>query len=164
VASRKRLQAQSAARQRDMLHKVSRAVIDEAQVMQAGTIIMGDVRDIADNTKTEKRLSREQRQKMSNWPHGQLRQYITYKAAAVGITVELINEAYTSKTCPICGTRNKPNGRHYACSQCGYVGHRDTVGCTQILSRRRTGQLAQMVPCEAITYRHPFRRASVVRA
>ncbi len=164
VASRKRLQAQSAARQRDMLHKVSRAVVQEAQDMHAGTIVIGDVRDIADHTKTEKRLSRENRQKISNWPHGQLRQYITYKAAAVGISTELINEAYTSKTCPLCGARNKPKGRHYVCSQCGYVGHRDNVGCTQILSRRRTGNLSQLRPCEAITYRHPFRRGSVVRS
>jgi putative transposase len=167
VASRKRLQAQTETKQRDMLHKVSRAVVQEAQGMQAGTIVMGDVRDIADNTKTEKRLSREHRQKISNWPHGQLRQYVTYKAAAVGIAVELINEAYTSKTCPACGHFNKPKGRNYRCSRCGYVGHRDNVGSTNILSKRMTGHLAQLLPCEAITYRHPFRlrpRASVVRS
>ncbi len=164
VASRKRLQAQTETKQRDMLHKVSRAVVEEATAMQAGTIVMGDVRDVADNTKTEKRLSRENRQKISNWPHGQLRQYVTYKAAAVGIAVELINEAYTSKTCPACGQRNKPKGRNYACSQCGFVGHRDNVGSTNILSKRMTGHLARMLPCETVTYRHPFRRASVVRS
>ncbi len=164
VASRKRLQAQTDTRQRDMLHKVSRAVVQEAQAMQAGTIVLGDVRDVADKTKTNKRLNRENRQKISHWPHGQLRQYVTYKAAAVGITTELINEAYTSKTCPICGHHNKPKGRHYRCSECGFVGHRDTVGSTNILSKRTTGKLAQMVPCKAIKYRHPVRRASVVRS
>jgi len=110
------------------------------------------------------RLSRESRQKISNWPHGQLRQYISYKAAALGIAVELINEAYTSKTCPACGHLNKPKGRHYACTQCGYVGHRDNVGSTNILSKHQTGKLAQMHPCPTITYRHPFRRASVDRS
>lgn len=164
VASRKRLQAQTDTKQRDMLHNFSRAVVQEAQDMHAGTIVMGDIRDIADNTKTERRLSRENRQKISNWPHGQLRAYITYKAAALGIAVELINEAYTSKTCPQCGHLNKPNGRRYRCSQCGDVGHRDNVGSTNILSKRMTGQLARMVPCESIKYRHPVRRASGVRA
>jgi putative transposase len=163
-ASSKRLQAQTETRQCDMLHKVSRAVVHEAQNMHAGTIVMGDVRDVADKTKEAKRLSRENRQKISNWPHGQLRQYVTYKAAAVGIAVELINEAYTSKTCPACGHLNKPTGRHYACLQCGYVGHRDNVGSTNILSKHRTGKLAQLVPCEALKYRHPVRRASVVRS
>jgi putative transposase len=167
VASRKRLQAQTETKQRDMLHKVSRAVVEEAQVMKAGTIVIGDVRHVADHTKTKKRLSRENRQKISNWPHGQLRQYVTYKAAAVSIAVALINEAYTSKTCPRCGQRNKPKGRHYRCSQCGYVGHRDNVGSTNILSKQQTGKLAQMCPCAEIKYRHPFRpwpRASVDRS
>lgn len=164
VASRKRLQAQTETKQRDMLHKVSRAVVAEAQAMHAGTIVIGDVRDIADNTKTEKRLSRENRQKISNWPHGQLRQYVIYKAAAVGIAVELINEAYTSKTCPRCGHLNKPKGRNYTCSLCGFAGHRDNVGSTNILSKRITGHLARMLPCPTIKYRHPFRRASVVRS
>jgi IS605 OrfB family transposase len=130
VASRKRLQAQTDTRQRDLLHKVSRAVVQAAQAMQAGTIVLGDGRDVADNTKTEKRLSRENRQQISTWPHGQLRHYITYKAVAVGITTELINEAYTSTTCPKCGQRNQPKGRHYRCSACGFVGHRDNVGST----------------------------------
>ncbi len=161
--SRKALQAQTEAKQRDMLHKVSCAVIEEAQAMEAGTIVIGDVRDVADKTKETKRLSRENRQKISNWPHGQLRQYLTCKAAAVGIAVELINEAYTSKTCPACGHLNKPKGRHYACSHCGYVGHRDNVGSTNILSKYETGKLAQRLPSTKLKYRHPVRRASVDR-
>jgi len=164
--TRKELQAQTEAKQRDMLHKVSRAVIEEAQNMEAGTIVIGDVRDVADKTKQERRMSRENRQKISNWPHGKLRQYITYKAAAVGITTELINEAYTSKTCPnpACGHRNKPKGRNYVCAQCGYVGHRDNVGSTNILSKYKTGKLAQRLPCKFIKYRYPVRRASVDRS
>jgi putative transposase len=115
--------------------------------------------------KPANRLSRENRQKISNWPHGQLRQYITYKAAAVGIGTELINEAYSSKTCPNpqCGHLNKPKGRRYVCAKCGYVGHRDNVGSTNILSKYETGKLAQRLPCSHTKYRHPFRRGSVVR-
>jgi len=176
--SRKKLQAQTEKRQRDLLHKVSRAVVEQAQAMEAGTIVMGDVRDVGDKTrigkgnttkgmkaarargkevKPDPRLNRENRQKIANWPHGQLRQYVTYKAAAVSVAVEIINEAYTSKTCPKCSHLNKPNGRNYHCSTCGYVGHRDNVGCTNILSKHQTGKLAQVVPCASIKYRHPYR-------
>jgi putative transposase len=186
--SRKKLQARTEKRQRDLLHKVSRAVVDEAQAMEAGTIVLGDVRTISDKTRigkrnttkgmkaarargeqvqTDPRLNRENRQKIANWPHGQLRQYVTYKAAAVGVAVELINEAYTSQTCPTCGHLNKPQGRNYSCSQCGYVGQRDNVGSANILSKHQTGKLAQMRPCQVIKYRHPYRvrplRASVDR-
>ncbi len=162
---RKRLQDQTDNRQRNMLHKVSRAVVEEAQAMEAGTIVIGDVRDVADNTKTEKRLSRENRQKISHWPHGQLRAMITYKAAAEGISTDLINEAYSSKTCPRpgCGHLNKPKGRWYRCAKCGYVGHRDNVGCTNILSQYETGKLGQYLPCSEEKYRHPVRRGSVDR-
>jgi len=133
--------------------------------MEAGTIVIGDVRNVADKTKVNRRLSRENRQKISHWPHGQLRQMIAYKAAAEGIKTELINEAYSSKTCPRpdCGHRNKPKGRRYRCAQCGYVGHRDTVGCTNILSQYETGKLGQYLPCSTEKYRHPVRRGSVVR-
>ncbi len=162
---RKRLQDQTDNRQRDMLHKVSRAVMEEAQAMEVGTTVVGDVRKVADKTKVDRRLSRENRQKISHWPHGQLRQMITYKAAAEGISTELINEAYSSQTCPNppCGHRNKPQGRRYVCAQCGYVGHRDNVGCTNILSTYETGKLGQYLPCSEEKYRHPVRRGSVVR-
>ncbi len=174
---RKRLQDQTDNRQRDMLHKVSRAVVEEAQAMEAGTIVIGDVRNVADKTrvgqttadgtviKKPRRLSRENRQKISHWPHGQLRQMITYKAAAEGISTELINEAYSSKTCPNpqCGHVNKPTGRVYRCSQCGYVGHRDNVGSTNILSTYETGKVGQRLPCKDTKYRYPVRRGSVVR-
>ena len=124
--------------------------------MQAGTIVLGDVKNIADKTKKAHRLNQENRQKIANWPHGQLAQYITYKAAEKGISVEHINEAYTSKTCPQCGHLNKPKGRNYSCSACGFVGHRDAVGASNILSKRLYGKLAQIIPCAEIKYRHPF--------
>ena len=72
-------------RKRDMEHKISREVVDWAVERQAGTIVIGDVRDVADG----KRLNRKSQQKVGNWSHGKQRQYITYKAAAEGIEVAL---------------------------------------------------------------------------
>jgi putative transposase len=141
---------------RDLEHKISHAVVATAQEMGAGVLAIGDVRDIADNTKTEKRLNRENRQKISNWSHGKQRTYIAYKAAAVGITTELVPEPYTSKTCPQCGHLNKPKGRNYTCSQCGFVGHRDCVGSSNILSRKLYGELAKVLPPTETKYRYPF--------
>lgn len=93
---------------------------------------------------------------VSQWPHGQLRQLITYKAAAIGIAIELMNEAYASQTCPNpqCGHRNKPKGRIYRCSQCGYVGL--NVGATNMLSTYETGKFGQRLPCSDVKYRHRF--------
>ncbi len=60
---------------------------------------------------------------------------IEQKAELAGITVERIDEAYTSQDCPQCGHRKKPSGRNYTCSGCGFHGHRDVVGAANI--RRR---------------------------
>jgi putative transposase len=69
----------------DICHKVSRAVVDWAVAQQVGTLLIGDVRDVADG----KRLNRKSQQKVSQWTHGLLRRYITYKAEAEGIRVVL---------------------------------------------------------------------------
>ena len=64
-------------------------------------------------------------------PAGKTRTYITYKAERVGMKVVLINESYTSQTCPICCTKNKVSNREYTCG-CGFKYHRDGVGAINI--------------------------------
>ena len=63
---------------------------------------------------------------------------MTYKAEAAGITVVLVDEAYTSQTCPgtlpdgtACLHCYKPKGRVYRCPACGFTAHRDGVGGSQ---------------------------------
>lgn len=146
-----RFKAQQERRQRDMLHKVSRAVVDHAVERKAGKIILGDVRDVADGVA----LGKKTNQKVSGWEHGKLRQYITYKAARAGIAVVLQDERYTSQTCPVCGHRKKPNGRIYRCTACGGVFHRDVVGAVNILSAHLHGEPGHVEP-PIPKYRRPF--------
>ena len=145
-------------KQRDMLHKVSRAVVDYAEQSNAKKIVIGDVRDIADGIDKGKAHN----QKMSLWPHGKLRSYIEYKALALGIATVLQEESYTSQTCPCCGKRYKPRGRVYRCSRCGWSGHRDgQVGAPNILSKYLYGECGRVLIQNQPKYRHPFRRESV---
>jgi putative transposase len=152
-------------RRRDLEHKVSRSVVNWAKERNVGALGIGDVGNIADKTKVEKRLNAKTRQKVSSWSHGKMRQYIGYKAAAVGIEVnDKISEKYTSQTCPQCGTRKKPRGRNYSCSCCGFRGHRDIVGASNILSRFiniRNGEpekeIGGMYP-PSQKYRRPFQK------
>lgn len=148
-----RFLAQQKRRARDIEHKVSRAVVDWAKERHVGTLAVGDVRNVADG----KRMNSKSQQKIGMWPHGKVRQYLTYKAEAAGISVELIDEHHTSKTCPRCGRQNKPRGRVYRCTTCGLVAHRDVVGSINILSRKLYGELAKIVPppLSATMYRHP---------
>jgi putative transposase len=150
---RSRFLAQQRRRVRDIEHKVSRAVVQWTVTQKAGTLVIGDVRDVADG----KRLPAVQQQKISTWTHGRMRGYITYKAAAAGINVPtVVNEAYTSQTCPQCGHRQKPKGRNYHCAACGFRGHRDIVGAANILSRYCTGEVGHIRPPPTVMYRHPY--------
>jgi transposase len=92
---------------------------------------------------------------MSQWDHGQIRQFIKYKAEAEGIAVKLEDEAYTSQTCPHCGHRHKPKGRLYSCPACGFQAHRDVVGQINILSRYRYGEPGRIPAPLLIKHRIP---------
>ena len=153
-----RFLAKQQRRARDIAHKVSRAVVDFAVERQAGTLAIGDVRDVA----AGKRLDAHGQQKISTWTHGRLRTYITYKAEAEGMAVVLVDESYTTQTCPACGQRHKPAGRTYRCPDCGFQAHRDVVGAANILSRHRHAALGQIrpPPHTSETYRHPFGKLS----
>lgn len=151
-----KIQRQCDRKIRDICHKVSRAVVEFALESDASTIVIGDVKNIADKTKVEKRLGRKSRQKMSNWPHGTIRKYIEYKAAQFGIAVELEDERYTSQTCPSCQERTKQRNRNYKCKHCGWVGHRDAVGAMNILSKNLFGNPGEILVTD-VTYRQPFK-------
>lgn len=149
-----RFLAKQKRRRRDIEHKVSRAVVDFAIENKVGTLAIGDVRDVADG----KRLNKKSQQKISNWSHGEMRTYIGYKAEALGITVlDNVDEAYTSQTCARCGNRYKPKGRVYTCPTCGSIAHRDVQGAANILSRFLYNELA-LVPVVRPKYRHPVLR------
>ena len=145
---------QQAKRTRDMEHKISREVVKVAVEQQAGTIVIDDVREAADRVA----LGKQTNQKLSNWSHGKLRQYISYKAEAEGMKTELVDERYTSQTCPSCGCRHKPRGRTYACGRCGFRGHRDVVGAVNILSVKLHGQPGKIQPSGSTRYRIPFNK------
>jgi putative transposase len=151
VRSKARMKAKHQRVARDMDHKISRAVVDAAVERKAGTIVLGDVRDVAD----EVDCGKKQNQKTSQWTHGKIRQYVDYKAQAEGIKVELEDEAYTTQTCPTCQARHKPKGRNYRCPSGGTRAHRDVVGAVNILSRFKHGEPGKIpVPAE-IKHRMP---------
>ncbi len=141
-------------RRNDIEHKVSRAVVDYAAERDCRKIAIGDVRDVADKVDKGAKTN----QKISNWSHGKLRAMITYKAQAAGITVALVDEHYTTQTCPnpACMHRSKPRGRIYRCPACGFLAHRDVVGAANILSRHMFGELAR-IPVPPPKYRFAFR-------
>lgn len=151
VRAKTRCKAKYALVMRDIEHKISHALVDEAVNRQANTIIYGDIRDIADGIGKGKAHN----QRISQWNHGKVRAYVAYKAQAEGIRLLLQDEHYTSQTCPHCGHRHKPRGRVYTCGQCGFSGPRDVVGQINILSASLHGAPGKIPAPTHVKYRIP---------
>ena len=97
-------------------HVLSNHIVKEAQRHNCGTIRMEQLKNIRSNTKTwNKHLNR----KVAGWSFYQLQQFVTYKAAAFGIAIQLVNPAYTSQTCHLCLKKGSRQGELFSCLTCG---------------------------------------------
>ncbi|WP_144942146.1 zinc ribbon domain-containing protein, partial [Paenibacillus sp. 32O-W] len=101
--------------------------VDWCVQQSVSDVHLGDIEGVQRNTRKNKRVSRKQAQKLSNWSMGKVKQYLTYKLEREGIALHLVDESYTSQTCPVCRKCNKRTSRNYRCA-CGYREHRDLHG------------------------------------
>lgn len=112
---------------RDIDHKLSHDIVETAVAHDVKTIKLECLVNIRSTTRT----SRKNNRSLHNWSFYRLAQFIEYKAKLAGITVEYVNPAYTSQTCPICGHVHHANDRKYVC-KCGFHIHRDILGAMNI--------------------------------
>ena len=97
-------------------HILSKQLVKEAKRHDCGVIRMEQLKEIRSKTK---RWDKHSNREMAGWSFYQLQQFVTYKAAFEGISIELVNPCYTSQTCHICfkiGVRNKSR---FTCLTCG---------------------------------------------
>lgn len=145
---------------RNFLHHAANAVLRFAVEEKAGTLVVGDIAQIAKGKKKKcpKRLNQEN----SNTQLGKFIEYLEYKGKGVGVSVVKINEAYTSQTCPVCVQRNKPRGRLYVCKNphCKLVAIRDEVGALNHINKyQNKGKLLPGVflPTNQVKYLRPVK-------
>jgi putative transposase len=122
---------------KDIEHKATTQLISTLYKDGVQTLVIGDVRDIRHDLD----VGSKNNQKLHQWSAGSIRHKLTYKGERVGMVVELQEESYSSKTCPVCGKRRKsaPEGRNYVCTnkKCRWRGHRDMVGAMNIRYKYR---------------------------
>lgn len=113
----------------DILQKQTTKLVKALNEDGVKTVGIGDMRYIRrDANITNPKAS----QKVHQMSCGKARDMITYKARRLGMDVVLIDESYTSQSCPKCLKFTKCNGREYKCKSCGYTAHRDAVGAYNI--------------------------------
>ena len=160
-----RRKAQASARlsrqQRDLLPQAARKVVDFCVQEGVSQIAVGDVRDIQTGVSLGKRTN----QKVSQWPHGQFARYLSEKAARRGISVEWIDEAYSTSTGRQSGRvqPSSPRGRRFRCTGCGARVHRDVNGSANICSRAIYG-CSSKIQADTVKYLRPIGVAPQTRA
>ncbi len=135
LALRKRLQSNGSASSKQLLrkisgrearrvklenHRVSKAIIAEAQRVGASAIALEDLTHIRQNIKGGRRI----RTRLHRWAFRQLQTFITYKAQAAGLAVIFVDPAYSSQTCSLCGELGVRQKHLFSCS-CGFRAHAD---------------------------------------
>ena len=105
----------------DYLHRVSKAIVQEARRHDCSEIAFENLENI--------RKCISNASKFQQWTFNELVRQVTYKAKSEGVIVETVNPAYTSKRCSEtdCGfTHDKNrNGDEFCCQKCGKELHAD---------------------------------------
>lgn len=109
---------------RDQLRKQARLIVSTLHEHRVQTVAVGDLGNIRLTTKT----SRQRNQNLHQWVFGQFLTELRGQCRKFGLELALVDESWTSQTCPWNGGRRKPKGRVFI-SPCGqYVLDRDAVG------------------------------------
>jgi putative transposase len=97
-----------------VLHRVSKGIVSLADSANS-YIVLGDLTGIREKHRG-KRLNRI----VSNMPYYRLTKMIKYKAMLKGLPVITTSEAYTSRTCHVCGCEGKRQTQGlFVCPHCG---------------------------------------------
>lgn len=153
-------------RTHNLLHHIANQMLDFCVDREAGTLVVGDIANIAKGKK--KKHSKRSNQENSGSPIGRLYDFLRYKGKLRGVEIVKINEAYSTQTCPLCGHRHKPSGRNYKCTNkdCDFVGIRDNVGAANILNKHfNSGRIiaGALLPPSHVKYLRPVKlKQSVV--
>ncbi|MEM2210366.1 MAG: transposase [Nitrososphaerales archaeon] len=114
----------------DILHRATKII--------AGIIAEENVKPIMEKlTYIRERIQygRKMNRRLHNLPFRKIQSYISYKSMELGFTPEMVDAKNTSRTCPMCGEINKPNGHVSKCRKCGFQTDRHLVAAWNIATR-----------------------------
>jgi putative transposase len=129
---------------------VSQTVLAWAVEHGVGTLVVGDADGL---TRPDGSLPAPRSGLEAESLQTRIMRYLAALARGLGVVIRFVDEALTSQTCPGCARRNRAHGRRYKCAACGFHGHRDVVGSSNLLSRYLYGDLGQVWPVETVVYR-----------
>ncbi len=121
----KKLSGKEARFKKNTNHVISKRIVHKAKANRQG-IAIEELRHI--RSRTERTVRHSQRNRHTSWSFGQLRSFLSYKAALAGVPLHLVDPRNTSRTCYACGHCAKENRQSQAifcCVQCGHTDNAD---------------------------------------
>src|SRR3989475_6121267 len=121
----KKLSGKEARFKRNTNHVISKRIVQKAHANHQA-IAIEELRHI--RSRTEARLRHSQRARHSSWSFGQLRHFLSYKAALAGVPLHTVDPRNTSRTCSACGhcaKENRKSQASFVCQSCGYSDNAD---------------------------------------
>lgn len=112
-----------------VMHAASREIVDFAADHDRAGVVLEDLTDYRETADDP----------IHDWPYQQLQTKICYKATEKGIPVKIVDAAYTSRKCRMCGDVSPRNrdGDRFKCSACGYEVHADMNAASNIATMAR---------------------------
>jgi putative transposase len=138
----KKLSGKEARFRKNTNHVISKRIVQKAKAKQQALAIE-ELRHI--RTRTEARLRLSQRARQSSWAFGQLRQFLSYKAALAGVPLHTVDPRNTSRTCSACGHCAKANRKSQASFLCQACGHTDNADRNAAINISRASVMVPIV-------------------
>jgi putative transposase len=116
---------------------LARDLVERLYDEGVATVYVGDLTDVL-----ETQWSVRANEKTHNfWAFRRFISRLTDTAEEYGITVEVRSEAWTSQTCPNCGSTNRTTRhRDTLTCECGFEGHADLVASETFLRRHQNSE------------------------
>jgi IS605 OrfB family transposase len=113
-----------------IIHKVSKTIA-EIVAREKVKPVMEESKNMREKMKYDRRMNR----RLHSIPFRKIQSTISYKSLERGYKPETVDAKNTSKTCPICGELNKPNGQVYTCRRCDFQEDRHLVAAWNIATK-----------------------------
>ena len=90
--------------------------------------------------------------RLARWAKGQLQADLERISEANGVSLRVVNAAYSSQACPVCSWTERANrvGQAFRCRRCGYAGRADPVAASNLRSRISDAEIGRFTPYKVV--------------
>ncbi len=132
------------AREQDVKGSIDREVNTAFNQLNSRIVVTEDLTHVFSG----KELGSKMNYRLSSWVKGSLKKRSEFKALVKGFDHKTVNAAYTSQTCPHCGSvhRKNRNADKFSCTNCAFEGKADQVAAMNLVERYYDQEITRYMP------------------